>query len=169
MSKPLKILDIQYKADSGIQTAHLVLRGRITMIRGNSGVGKTYLVELLQKVQSTPYDNTTSVKINIDINDLFMVTARNGLSIETEAFRKIIYDIIKKFSNKVIILDEADILLEDFDALRKFIEHDTNNIYVLICRNDNLLNLGMTPANIATAVINNGVLELDYKYDVGGW
>lgn len=98
-----------------------------------------------------------------------MVTTGNGLSIEMKDFREITYDVIKKFSNKIIIIDEADQLLEGFDALRKFIEHDTNNIYVLICRDSNLLNLGVTPANIATAVINNGVLELDYKYDVGGW
>lgn len=169
MSKPLKILDIQYESDSDIQNAHLILRGRITLVRGNSGVGKTYLVELLYKTKSALHDNIASVKINVDINSLFMVTTGNGLSIEMKDFREITYDVIKKFSNKIIIIDEADQLLEGFDALRKFIEHDTNNIYVLICRDSNLLNLGVTPANIATAVINNGVLELDYKYDVGGW
>lgn len=84
----------------------------ITILIGDSGTGKTASFSIIKECMA----------INSDIICL------NYLD-----YQKDIADIIKKASGKLIVIDNADILLGD--DLRKYIALDDKNQYLIIGRN----------------------------------
>ena len=84
----------------------------ITILTGDSGTGKTASFSIIKECMA----------INSDIICL------NYLD-----YQKDIADIIKKASGKLIVIDNADILLGD--DLRKYIALDDKNQYLIIGRN----------------------------------
>jgi len=95
----------------------------ITMLMGNSGMGKTLIFGILQELSVT---DERIVCINyLDIN-------------------KQIKDEIEKISGKLIIIDNADTILDD--DMRKTIAFDRENQYLIIGRNPK--NLLITQDNL---------------------
>ncbi len=97
---------------------HLELEDRITLVRGDSATGKTYLYELLEDLKLT--DDYSAIKLfNYKSDDFHME--------------------LKSCRNKFIVIDNADIILNDED--RKFINFEKSNQYMLFMRNCDGLNL----------------------------
>lgn len=91
---------------------------RITLVGGDSGTGKTVLYEMLEDLRLTePY---REIKLfNYKSDEL------------TEA--------LKLCRNKFVVMDNADILLDD--ELRRFINFEVTNQYMLFSRNCDGLNV----------------------------
>lgn len=91
---------------------------RITLVGGDSGTGKTVLYEMLEDLKLT--DKYHAIKLfNYKSEDL----AEN----------------LKKCRNNFIVIDNADILIND--DIRKFINFETSNQYMLFLRNCDGLNV----------------------------
>ena len=91
---------------------------RITLVGGDSGTGKTVLYEMLEDLKLT--DEYHAIKLfNYKSEEL----AEN----------------LKKCRNNFIVIDNADILIND--DIRKFINFETSNQYILFLRNCDGLNV----------------------------
>lgn len=95
----------------------------ITMLMGDSGTGKTLIFGILQELSVT--DKRIVCLNYLDIN-------------------RQIKDEIKKISGKLIIIDNADIILDD--DMRKTVAFDRENQYLIIGRNPK--NLIITRENL---------------------
>lgn len=96
----------------------LEFSSRITLVRGDSATGKTYLYQNLEDVKLLPqYHN---IKL---------------LNYKSDNF----HDELVKCRNKFIVIDNADILLTDKD--KQFINFEKSNQYMLFMRNCDGLNL----------------------------
>lgn len=137
----------------------LKLRGRITIILGNSGTGKTYTAEGIADMK-----RSRNIQSNTNLDDIIPITL--GIQFTSEGN---MMDYLKSLSDKIIIIDEADSRLHDMKNVKQFIEQDMKNLYILMYRSIKSSSLGATPANIATLKFNEDTFSLNYKYDVGGW
>lgn len=96
----------------------LEFTSRITLVRGDSATGKTYLYQILEDVKFLPqYQNMK----------LFNYKSDN------------FHEELAKCRGKFIIIDNADILLTDED--KRFINFEKTNQYMLFMRNCDGLNL----------------------------
>lgn len=87
-----------------------------TVIKGDSGSGKTYLAELIQDRQRAERENDEeSTMPNITV-----ITNKEAV------------DTIRKVKRHLIIIDRADYILNE-DAV-KYINSDCNNIYLIYSR-----------------------------------
>ena len=84
----------------------------ITILTGDSGTGKTASFSFMKEC---------------------MVLNSNIMCLNYLDYQKDIADIIKKTSGKLIVIDNADILLND--DIRKYIALDDKNQYLIIGRN----------------------------------
>lgn len=91
---------------------------RITLVRGDSATGKTYLYRMLEDLRMTK--EYQALKL---------------FNYKTENF----HEDLKECSNRFIVIDNADLLLHDED--RKFINFNFSNQYMLFARNCDGLNL----------------------------
>lgn len=91
---------------------------RITLVRGDSATGKTCLYQMLEDLRLT--EEYRAIKL---------------FNYKTEDF----HEELKKCSNRFIVIDNADLLLNDPD--RRFINFETSNQYMLFGRNCDGLNL----------------------------
>lgn len=91
---------------------------RITLVGGDSGSGKTVLYEMLEDVRLT--DEYKAIKLFNYKSDDFLKS-------------------IKQCRDNFIVIDNADILIND--AVRKFINFEFSNQYMLFLRNCDGLNV----------------------------
>ena len=91
---------------------------RITLVRGDSASGKTYLYQLLEDVKQLE-----------EYRDIRL------LNYKSDDF----HTILQTYRDKFIVIDNADILLEDMD--RCFINFEKSNQYLLFLRNCDGLNV----------------------------
>lgn len=96
----------------------LVFFSRITLVRGDSATGKTYLYQILEDVKLL--DQYKDIKLFNYKSDNF-------------------HEELKRCRNKFIVIDNADILLDEED--RGFINFEKSNQYMLFLRNCDGLNL----------------------------
>lgn len=108
--------NITFKADPF--SYDLVFDDRITLVGGDSGTGKTVLYEMLEDLRLT--DEYKAVK-------LFNYKSDNLL------------ESIKKCRDSFIVIDNADILIDD--EIRRFINFEFSNQYMLFLRNCDGLNV----------------------------
>mgnify|MGYP006939920336 CR=1 FL=1 len=101
----------QYKLEFG---------SRITLVRGDSATGKTYLYQMLE-----------------DLKQLEQYKAIKLFNYKSDDF----HGELKKCRDNFIVIDNADILLEEED--RRFINFEKSNQYMLFLRNCDGLNLSM--------------------------
>lgn len=99
-------------------TYHLEFEDRITLVRGDSATGKTYLYQMLEDLKLT--ENYSAIKLFNYKSDDFHLE-------------------LKLCRNKFIVIDNADTILDDED--RKFINFERSNQYMLFLRNCDGLNL----------------------------
>lgn len=96
----------------------LEFENRITLVRGDSATGKTYLYQMLEDLKMT--DEFREIKLFNYKSDNF-------------------HSELKECRNKFVVIDNADIILDDQD--RKFINFENSNQYLLFLRNCDGLNL----------------------------
>ncbi len=97
---------------------YLTFTSRLTLVRGDSATGKTYLYQLLEDLRLI--DKYNAIKLFNYKSDDF----HNGLA----ACR-----------DKFIVIDNADILIDD--DVRRFINFEFSNQYMLFLRNCDGLNV----------------------------
>lgn len=97
---------------------NLILYDRITLVRGNSATGKTYLYQMLEDLKMT--EEYHAMKL---------------FNYKTDDF----HTNLKKCRDKFIVIDNADLLLDDED--RQFMNFEASNQYLLFARNCDGLNL----------------------------
>lgn len=91
---------------------------RITLVRGDSATGKTYLYNMLE-----------------DLRLLEEYQAIKLFNYKSEEF----HENLKKCRNRFVVVDNADLILDNED--RRFINFDSSNQYMLFARNCDGLNL----------------------------
>ena len=96
----------------------LLFDDRITLVGGDSGTGKTVLYEMLEDLKLT--DEYHAIK-------LFNYKSEN------------ILENLEKCRNNFIVIDNADILIND--EIRRFINFESSNQYMLFLRNCDVLNV----------------------------
>lgn len=96
----------------------LVFDDRITLVGGDSGTGKTVLYEMLEDLKLTAEYHAIK---------LFNYKSEN------------ILENLKKCRNNFIVIDNADILIDD--DIRRFINFEFSNQYMLFLRNCDGLNV----------------------------
>lgn len=97
---------------------NLYFGSRITLVRGDSATGKTYLYQMLEDLRLT--EEYRAIKLFNYKSDDF-------------------HSELKECRNKFIVIDNADTILDDGD--RKFINFEKSNQYMLFLRNCDGLNL----------------------------
>lgn len=107
---------ITFKADPF--SYDLEFNDRITLVGGDSGVGKTVLYEMLEDVRLT--DEYRAIKLFNYRSDNFQ-------------------EAIKQCRDSFIVVDNADNLMND--EVRKFINFELSNQYMLFLRNCDGLNV----------------------------
>ena len=107
---------ITFKADPF--SYDLEFNDRITLVGGDSGVGKTVLYEMLEDVRLT--DEYRAIKLFNYRSDNFQ-------------------EAIKQCRDSFIVVDNADNLIND--QVRKFINFELSNQYMLFLRNCDGLNV----------------------------
>ncbi len=126
---------IKFEADPF--TYFLDFSDRITLVRGGSATGKTYLYQMLEDLRMTK--EYQAIKL---------------FNYKTEDF----HENLKKCKNRFIVIDNADLLLNDED--RKFINFASSNQYMLFARNCDGLNLSAGSFML--------LYENDYKVSLKG-
>lgn len=91
---------------------------RITLVRGDSATGKTYLYQMLE-----------------DVRQLEQYSAIKLFNYKSEEFHKS----LRECRNRFIVIDNADTILTDED--REFINFESSNQYLLFLRNCDGLNV----------------------------
>ncbi len=107
---------ITFKADPF--SYDLEFDDRITLVGGNSGTGKTVLYEILEDIRLT--DEYKDIKLFNYRSDNFP-------------------EAIKQCRDKFIVIDNADYLIND--DVRRFINFELSNQYMLFLRNCDGLNV----------------------------
>lgn len=121
----------------------LEFKDRITLVSGNSGTGKTLIFELLNDIQMKDKDKYTC------INKALL----NRTNMRLSTF-------IKKATGKLIVIDNADIILTDND--KKIINSDNKHSYLLFARNQQGLNI---TENSLTELQDDGrTISLRYRF-----
>lgn len=120
-----------------------------TVIKGDSGSGKTYLVELIQDRQRAERENDEeSTMPNVTV-----ITNKEAV------------DTIRKVKRHLIIIDRADYILNE-DAV-KYINSDCNNIYLIYSRKQ--IGLEISPNYVGKLKRIGNIITLEYEYSIGGW
>lgn len=147
----------------GVNQIRFLLHGRITIVEGRSGAGKTFIFEIIKALKELK-DSREAYPI---LNNIQVIISDS----EYESF----VEGLGKDKGKIIIIDEADEkgTLTD-KSMISYIDQDYDNVYLLVNREYDIskkygTSLGTTPANIANLVIKDGIASLSYKYDMGGW
>lgn len=96
----------------------LTFHDRITLVRGDSATGKTYLYQMLEDLRLT--EKYAAIKL---------------FNYKTEDFHRS----LARCRGNFIVIDNADILLDEDD--KRFINFESSNQYMLFLRNCDGLNL----------------------------
>ena len=97
---------------------HLCFSSRITLVRGDSASGKTYLYQLLE-----------------DVKQLEKYRDIRLFNYKSDDF----HEVLQACRDKFIVIDNADTILEEGD--RSFINFEKSNQYLLFLRNCDGLNV----------------------------
>lgn len=114
----------------------LEFASRITLVRGDSATGKTYLYQMLE-----------------DVRQLEEYSAIRLFNYKSENFHEDLQSCRKKF----IVIDNADTILTEKD--RKFINFERSNQYLLFLRNCDGLNLSADSFTVLEDVNNQVFLR----------
>ena len=118
MKEEKKMIYNEIKFEMNPFRYHLAFSSRITLVRGDSATGKTYLYQMLEDVRMM--DEYKEIRL---------------FNYKTEDF----HENLKNCRSKFIVIDNADVLLNDED--RRFINFERSNQYFLFMRNCDGLNL----------------------------
>lgn len=143
----------------------LRLRGRITLIGGDSSTGKSFIAD---KIAEQKRGAIAAKDENSLYRHIVVINYKDIVNVEGEDYN--IKSKLKKINDKIIIIDNADLLLDN-DTI-DYINSDWNNKYIIIGRG--LSRLQIMPNNkgqIRETKLNTSVtrLELVYDYSEKNW
>ena len=126
---------------------HLHIRKDIVIVNGVSASGKTMLCHLIEDAKK----DKNPVMLN-DVSNIIVLNSDN-------------LPLLTGYDRKLIIIDEAHLILtkEDID----FVNCSTNLRFLIFDRVP--IGLNTTPNAKADMVCENGVFQLNYRYNVKGW
>ena len=137
----------------------LELRDKITLVVGDSGIGKTYLIgQLLMLADSTDLIESSSLPI----------TDVSAITIDRFSTNKGVAGLIRNVDDyKVLIIDEFNSLIKrkDFNLVLDAINEAIDVYFILITRD--FPNLPYTDNNISTISILDSHIKLSYIFDRG--
>lgn len=144
---PKKLVLSGVSNNGNILKYDLDLRGNVTVVKGDSGTGKT----LLCKVAKQNIENYGDKRLAV-------IDSSNKNIINMESLRNL--------KGKIIFIDDADLIKQK--ELFNFIVTDTSNYYIVFKRDST--DIKVSPNYVAIMVKdNNGVRRLQYKFSVEGW
>ena len=114
---------------------------RITLVRGDSATGKTYLYQMLEDLKLTREYNAIK---------LFNYKSNN------------FHEDLKVCKNSFIVIDNGDILLTEED--KRFINFELSNQYLLFLRNCDGLNLSAESFTVLKEEENEITLEKELVF-----
>lgn len=123
---------------------NLDFNSRIVMVGGDSGIGKSFLYQVI-------YSNTTQPHYSNIV--MINYTSLNVLHLK-------LIDLLKSYKNKFIVIDNTELLLDN--EVKNYIKRDESNQYFLFGRNIDGLNLGAKSQ--AELIIENNNMYLYYPY-----
>lgn len=131
---------------------NLEIRQPITIIHGDNATGKTLLVNLVKGIKKHRRIN------NIKSDDFNVETFSDEIDL----------DIFSKIRNSLVIIDRADMFLENRqDILDLILDTRSNNTYLIMSRV--ALNLGVSPNYYGSFVFDNGEIKIKYDFSEKGW
>lgn len=139
---------------------NLKLRGWKTIITGDSGTGKTFLVDLIKNIKT----GKTQSKYNVD--NIETIDSYIDFNIQT----------LKKFKKKLIIIDAVEDIIpkdahqeysKDAEDIQMYIAGDTDNKYLIFTRIP--LGIGVSPNHYGEFIVQDGITTITYEFNVKGW
>jgi ABC-type lipoprotein export system ATPase subunit len=140
------------ETNNGI-TFNLRFRGRINIILGDSGSGKTFICNYIEELRILEKEGISEVSVN------------NIITIDIKSEDKI--NNLKDYKNSLIIIDHADLLLHDSVKIVKFINGDYRNRYLIFARGS--LGFKISPNYFAQLKKVNKEVTLEYRCSMEGW
>ncbi len=127
---------------------NIQLKGKKTIIYGDSGTGKSLICSKIKDFQE---DSNVGYR-PYTANNIIIIDNRN-------------IDLIGRGSNNLIIIDRIEKVLTDDLVLK--INTDRENRYLLIGRK--ALGIDISPNYYGELIQNNNLISIRYKYNIGGW
>lgn len=134
--------------------AYIKLRGKKQIVVGASATGKSFLFNSLEHLIS---DNNTEYS-NIDTSNIILINKKDNDG--TLASK------LKRNSNKLIIIDRGDILI-DKEAATIINLNKENNTYLIFARA--ALGINLSPNYYGELYTEENELKIKWKYSVRGW
>lgn len=126
---------------------YLELRGNKNIVKGCSGVGKTYLCDRIEKIKESFNENQ-----KYDASNIIILNKDN-------------IDKLKDFKNQLIIIDKAELLLNESEI--EYINLDDNNRYLIFARVP--IGIEVSPNHQADFFIDGNTTRMVYRFNVKGW
>lgn len=129
------------------------LRGRIVVVDGLSGSGKTFLFNTVMTNKLNPVSVNTA-----EDTDLSNVVTIN-------IFNKEMLNTLSSIRGKLIIIDNADVLLTQKEA--DYISSDMNNQYLIYSKGS--IDFHISPNYYAYLELKDKIYSIHYRYSESGW
>lgn len=123
------------------------LASNLTLVLGESGVGKTFFYHSFKDKVLTEGKEEDVLFFNYDYVPQI----------------KVLYEIIRKSNNKLIIIDNSELLLNK--EMKQYISRDKNNYYVIFTHT--LKGYILRRDSAANMVLKDNTLCLDYVFKRG--
>ena len=126
---------------------YLELRGNKNIVKGCSGVGKTYLCDRIRKLKNSVNENS-----KYDVSNIIVLNKDNK-------------EKLREFKNQLIIIDNAELLLSESDIEQ--INVDDNNRYLIFARVP--IGIEVSPNHQADFLTKHNTTYMEYRFHVKGW
>lgn len=137
------------------------LRGFITVLGGISSSGKTFFVETLYNQY---LNNSQELKSKYGLQGIQIL---NTLTLNDGIEDKEMISILKSRKGFLIVIDNADTILENRAALIEHISRDTSNQYIIMSRGG--VNLRISPNHYSELENNDGMVINSFLTTIPGW
>lgn len=141
---------LNLKIKSGL-VFDIQLRGRITLIRGNSGTGKTLLVKSIEGIMNSGA-NSVAYLGGVDVSNIITITkSLNGFDFED--------------NERLVIIDRADFCLSDkvVERIRSY----RNLRFLIFARGS--YDFFISPNQIGVFEDNGNKISIKYDFSKEGW
>lgn len=135
---------LKIKVKTGVEI-ELQMRGRITIVSGQSATGKTFICDYISTIQRGMNDDN-------EYDNVFVLNMDNK-------------DKIFNQHDKLVMIDRADMILTS--DIADFINQDRNNKYLIFARG--ITGIRITPNYVATIERDENKVWLKYKFNREGW
>lgn len=134
------------------KSVNLELHGNKVVVKGESGIGKTYLYNAIQLLKQNEMVN--HVCLSKSFSNVFCYN-RSTDSLLSH---------LRQHSQSLIIVDNGELVITD--EVSEYVDNDYQNHYLIFGRG--LCNLRLTPNNFAELCESDNCFSLFYKFNVVG-